>query len=176
MIQLLIFLNFFDQKDCRSVYLDKIFESQNLSKYYIVVNVKVNEKEGEIVVLNKNLYNSLKRKDRKFANTDKYKEFTKDKILHTNPISLTKMEMYKMNTKFIDPDSSVFDWSATGEEKFIEHYFHVYKEHNYASLRNEVDAHSIQNIVKVLFNWNYLMTSIEGNLIIEQLNFCKNSY
>ncbi len=175
MIQLLLFLNCFNQADCRSIYLDKIFGSQNLSKYFIVVSVKVDKEEGEMVVLNKNLYNALKKRDRKFTKIDDYNSLIKNKVLQNNTIDLAKTELKKMNTKLIIPDSSVLQWSEEGEEKFIEHYFQVYKDRNYATLKNDVHAQSIPTIVKILFNWNYLTTSVEGNLVIEQLNFCKKS-
>ncbi|WP_430900120.1 MULTISPECIES: hypothetical protein [unclassified Paraflavitalea] len=173
MSQLFLFLSFFNNADCRLIYLDKVFESQNMAKYFIVISVKVDNNEGDVVVSNKNLYNSLRRKDRRFTIFDNYCTIIKDKIVKNESIEFTKAKLTKMNTKLIEPDSSVLEWSDKGEEVFVKHYFEVYQEHNYATLKSDVHAQSIPTIVKVLFNWNYLITSVEGNLVIEQLDFCK---
>ena len=170
----LLFLFFpFFEKNCRDDYLNKTLESKNYGRYYIVVRAKTNSTEGHIVVLNYDLYTLMKSKDKKLADINLYRNTIKKKINNNEPIVFSKRDIVKMSTKISEIDSSVQAWATKGKQEFINHFFYVSKEYNYAKLKHDVPGEYVTSIIKVLFDWNYLLSFVEGNLTIEEKNFCE---
>lgn len=173
MISFLLFIQLFNFNDCQNRYLNKILDKGDRAKYYLVLNVRVDNKYGEIVVLNSNLYNVLKRKNKFLSNYGNYFSFVKRKISKNLAFEFSEKEIEQLQTKQIVFDSAVLKLADLGEEDFIAKYFHVEKARNYAILKSEVKPESVPTIVRSLFKWNNLLTMVEGNLVIEQLDFCE---
>lgn len=168
-------MNLLIQQNCTERYLDKTLSSQNLRKYYIVVNASVNDRKGEVVVLNYSLYKLLKEKDSALSDINNYKVFIKGKILKKEFLNLKKGELDILNTDILKIDSEVMQWAKKGDKEFISHFFYVSAQYNYARLNNDVPAEYIPTIVKILFKKNYFLSNIEGRLVIEELDFCKKN-
>ena len=123
--------------------------------------------------MNNNLYEVLKRRDKKFGDIQTYKSFVKNKILTAEPLALSKREFSRLHTMFMKLDSSVMKLAIIGEDAFLEKHFYVNRRLNYAILNIDVPTSSIHEIMKILFEWNYLMATVEGLLTVEELDFCK---
>ena len=173
MLKLLILLSCISEPICKDAYLNKVLEGECLSKYYIVIKIKVGEKYGDAVVLNNNLYELLKKRDRSLATISKYRDFAKSKIINNEPFILSKKQLNKIQSSFILTDSAVLNWVQKGRREFLQRFFYVSEELNYARLKPDVPEKSIPTIISVLFNWNYLMNNVEGSLEIEKLDFCQ---
>jgi len=173
MLAYIIILSVLGNLNCRDLYLNKALESRNINQYYIVVQAELNKTQCEIMVLSYNLHDYLKEKDRRCDSMDQYKKLIKEKIDHKEAILLDKPALRKMQAALVKEDSSVMAVASKGKAYFINYYFNVSSLNTYARLKFDVADEKLTQIVKTLFEWNYLVEIVEGNLQINTKGYCE---
>lgn len=171
MIKILFLLLPFTQ-DCRSNYLDRVLESKNLAQYFLVVKVNINNKVNDILVLNYDLYKLMKSKDTVLSHTENYKSFIKNKIEQREPINITPAEMSQMKALVIMDNKIVRRAAARGRKKLFNKYLYVSEKYNYARLNPHIKQSERVAVVKMLFEWNFFIETVEGDFSVPELNFC----
>lgn len=172
MIKLVFFISFLFTDNCRQDYLNKVLSSTSYKSYFLVVKAENNGKLLDIVVVNSKLHNLLKLKSPNFNDIEYYKKYIIERINNNKPIVLSKKEIEKIDAGIILKDSSVLALSDTSNLVFLNKFFYVSEKDNYAVLNQGFDSKKIGAIMKSLFERNYLMSMVEGQLTIENLNFC----
>jgi hypothetical protein len=167
-------LLFGQNNDCREAYLNKILESNNLAHYFLVVKIRLDSGDREIVVLNYYLYNLMKSRDSSFNQLNRYKGFIKEKISRKEAIEMTQNDLTSIKASLIVEDSNVNATAMKGKDYFLHTYFYVSDKYNYAHLLPKIKVNQITAITKKLFEWNYFIGIVEGNVNILDKDFCNN--
>lgn len=159
--------------DCRPLYINTILESRNYSQYFLVTKARVDNKEREIVIMNYNLYCYLKSVDKKFSDTAYYKAELKKRLNIREPVVMGKTDLYKMEGFYVNNDSSIAAIASRGRQYFINHFFYVSPQGTYGKLKDDVADGTAGQIIKILFEWNYFVGIVEGQLTIINKKFCE---
>ena len=168
----ILFLALCFTQNCKDQYLDRVLESKNLARYFLVVKVSINKKENDILVLNYNLYNFLKGRDSALENIENYKLFVKEKLRTNEAININPEELARMGALVIKDSRKVQAIAAGGEKTLFNRYLDVFQKHNYARLKPKIKHIERIAVVKRLFEWNFFIESVEGDFSVPELNFC----
>ncbi|MDO6434751.1 hypothetical protein Q4E93_29335 [Flavitalea sp. BT771] len=171
MINILL-IAFLITQNCRDKYLDRVLESESSAKFFLVVKVNIDKKEKEVLVLNDDLHNVMKSKDSVYNNMGKYKYYVKNMIEQKGAIDLDSGELVRMNAVVLQEDRKVVAAAARGKKAFFNHYFYVSKKYNYARLNPHLKQKERLAIMKKLFDWNFLIETVEGDFSVPELDFC----
>lgn len=169
----ILFCLFFANGDCRELYINTILESRNHGQYFLVTKARVDNKEREIVVMNYNLYSYLKSINKKFSDTAYYKEELKKRLNNREPVVIGKSGLKKMEGFYVHEDTAVTAISAKGKEYFINHFFDISTQNTYARLKHDIADEKVAQIIKTLFEWNYFVGIVEGQITIINKKFCE---
>ena len=171
---LMVSLFYLNNYYCRDAYLLEVLKSNNLARYFIVVRAKIDNNEQDIVVINYYLHTLMKSRDSSFNDLNYYVKFMKKKIQENEPIEINKSEFVRIKAAIVEQDTSVAASAAKGKEYLLHKYFYVSDKYNYARLNPDVKNNQVAYIAKKLFNWNCFMAIVEGDIDVENLNFCDN--
>lgn len=168
-----LFYLFFVNGNCRELYLNTVLESQNHNHYFLVTKARVDNNEREIVVMNYNLYNYLKSIDKKFSNATYYKGELKKRLNNQESVVIGKDGIKKMQGFYVNEDTAVTATAAKGKEYFISHFFYISEQNTYARLKHDIADEKVAQIIKTLFEWNYFVGIVEGEITIINKKFCE---
>lgn len=168
-----LFYLFFANGDCRELYINTILESRNHNHYFLVTKTLVDNNEREIVVMNYNLYSYLKSVNKKFSDAAYYKEELKKRLKNQEPVVIGKKGLKKMEVFYVMEDTSVSAIAAKGRKYFISHFFYISQQGTYARLKHDVTDEKVSQIIKILFEWNYFVGIVEGQITIINKKFCE---
>jgi hypothetical protein len=163
-------------QDCTDSYLNRVLESQNYAHYFLVLKVKTESGEKEIVVLNHNLHNMLMSRDSSYADIMYYRDFIKAKIKKSEALNVTEKDLVSMQATIVKKNQNIEKAAEKGKNYFMSRYFDVYVKHNYARHKYNISSLNNTAIVKQLFNWNYFIEINESNIEVPELNFCDASF
>lgn len=170
----MVSLLYLNNYNCREAYLNEVLKSNDLARYFIVVRAKIDNNEQEIVVINYYLHNLMKSRDSSFNDLNHYVNFMKNKIQQNEPIEINKSEFVRIKAAIVELDTGVAAAAAKGKEYLLHKYFHVSDKYNYARLNPDIKNDKVAYIAKKLFDWNYFMAIVEGDINVQNLNFCDN--
>ena len=172
MCKVILLLTIFINIDCRDLYLNTILESKDYNRYFLVSKIQIDSREKEMIVMNTNLYNYIKSRDKQYLNFIYYKDEIREKIKKQKPLFINSKGLKKMNAFYVKEDNSVKLIAEKGKDFFISYYFNVSKEKNYARIKQDIKSEKISQIIKILFDWNCLVGIVEGSITIIDINFC----
>lgn len=158
--------------ECKDEYLNRVLESKNYARYYLVMKVTNENYEKEIIVLNYDLYKYLSKKNKNYKNIEKYKNLLKEHIYKGKALEISKNGLKEINAVLLKYDSTVSNDAKGGKHSFISKYFDIDKNGNEARIKSNIPAEKFSQITKTLFEWNYLIGRQEGMMAIVDVKFC----
>ena len=111
-------------------------------------------------------------KDSSFNNFENYRHFIKDNLNNNKTININRGELMRMNALVIKENKKVNRVAAIGRENLFKHYLYVSKKYNYARLNPTIKHSQRIAIIKILFEWNFFIKTVEGDFSVPELDFC----
>jgi hypothetical protein len=174
MINSIFLIVIFLSANCRDQYLDKVLSSERTSGYYLFIKIKDTSGEREIFVLNRNLHQYLIQKDPRFDSLLYYKMFIKEKIFKGEAIAMNKDGIKTISAAYVHEDDSVLAIANGRKLDFIRYFFDTGEPDIGGRLKFNIPDKKATEVLKVAFEWNYLIEQVEESYDIRAFSCTTN--
>ena len=173
-LEILCYL-FLINSDCREDYINKVLQSKDNNKYFVVAKVSVEGVAQNIIVINTRLRNHLQSVDVRFSDSLYYTSVMRQNIDEKIHLNFAKADLEKMDACYVHDDAAVTSVASRGNTYFINYYFDVAPKGNYAKLKQNVADEWVPQILQYLFDWNYFTGIVENQITILNMKPCNSN-
>ena len=99
----------------------------------------------------------------------------KNKIQKNEPVEINKSEFINIKAAIVEKNTIIAVSASKGKEYLLHKYFDVYDKYHYTRLKPDVKNDQVAYITKKLFGWNYFIAIAEGDIDVQNMNFCDNN-
>jgi hypothetical protein len=146
-------------------FFKEVLSSKNKYKYYLVLDIKYNQKNEKMWILNYDFYEYMKLSNPKYGEYDNYVKDMLIVLQENKRLIIDSSKLIKGTFAFCGKSKEVEKNARKGREFFLNYYF--YRSSGSSYLKDDVKGRDIGPILNILFKWHIFIGKNHGSLYIK---------